>query len=159
MTQSIASLGALLRIGKGEDELQAFAAHWANERLVMDKWFALQVACSDPAHTVATALKLTHHPDFDRKNPNRFRAVMGSLMSHQSGFHTTTGAGYKLLADELIALDPINPQTTARMTTAFQTLSRWDDHRQALMRAELGRIANTPGLSRDTAEMVTRILG
>ena len=79
-------------------------------------------------------------------------------MNH-AGFHQPDGAGYALLADWLIRLDPVNPQTTARMCSAFQTWKRYDPDRQALMRAQLSRIAETPNLSRDTTEMVSRILG
>ena len=45
------------------------------------------------------------------KNPNRFRAVMGALAGNHAGFHHASGAGYALLADNLIALDKLNPQT------------------------------------------------
>ena len=62
------------------------------------------------------------------------------------------------MADQLIALDDINPQLCARMTTVFETWRRYDDTRQALMRAELDRLAAKPNLSRDTKEMVTRLL-
>ena len=159
MTQSRAALSALLRVGKGADELATFGARWSDERLVMDQWFAMQVACSAPGDTVATAHRLTRHPAFDWRNPNRFRSVMGALAAHQAGFHDPSGAGYRLLADWLIRLDPVNPQTAARMIGAFETWSRWDESRQAMMRAELARIGSTDGLSRDSAEMVSRILG
>lgn len=75
-----------------------------------------------------------------------------------AGFHNPTGAAYNLLADWLIALDPMNPQTTARMTVPFQTWRRFDTERQALMQAALERIAATNDLSPDTTEMVGRIL-
>ena len=102
---------------------------------------------------------LTQHPDFDWKNPNRFRSVIGALSGNAAGFHYPSGASYRLLADWLIRLDPVNPQTAARMSTAFETLHRYDTVRQGLIRAELSRIATTPGLSRDLAEMVARMLG
>ena len=63
-----------------------------------------------------------------------------------------------MLADWLIKLDPLNPQTTARMCSAFQTWRRYDADRQGMIREELERIAALPGLSRDTSEMVGRIL-
>ena len=63
------------------------------------------------------------------------------------------------MADWLIRLDPVNPQTAARMTTVFETWRRYDADRQDLIRAALRRIGSTPDLSRDTGEMVGRILG
>ncbi|WP_299666120.1 aminopeptidase N [uncultured Ruegeria sp.] len=159
MTLQLTALSCLLRAGKGEAELAGFYDQWQHDRLVMDKWFALQVTMTGPENTVETARRLTEHADFNWKNPNRFRALMGSLAGSHAGFHQADGAGYVLLADWLIRLDPVNPQTTARMCGAFQTWKRYDADRQALMRAQLSRIAETPNLSRDTTEMVTRILG
>ena len=64
-----------------------------------------------------------------------------------------------MLADWLIKLDPLNPQTAARMSTAFETWPRYDADRQALMRGALQRIMATDGLSRDLSEMAGRMLG
>ncbi|MGX9855962.1 aminopeptidase N [Limimaricola variabilis] len=158
MTQQIAALGALLVIGEGEAELKAFEEQWHHERLVMNKWFGLQVAAARPEETAATAEALSRHPAFDWKNPNRFRAVFGALAGNAAGFHDPSGAGYRLLADWLLKLDPLNPQTTARMTQAFSTWKRYDEDRKRLIRAELERIAGAQGLSRDTSEMVGRML-
>ncbi|MCJ8334190.1 MAG: aminopeptidase N [Epibacterium sp.] len=158
MTLQLSALACLLRIEKGEDQSAAFFEQWKGDRLVMDKWFALQVSMARPEAAADTARALCHHPLFDIKNPNRFRAVMGALAGHHAGFHQASGAGYQLLAEKLIALDALNPQTTARMCAAFQTWKRYDSARQATMRVELERILSTEGLSRDTNEMVSRIL-
>ena len=83
---------------------------------------------------------------------------MGALAGHHAGFHQADGAGYQLLADNLIALDRLNPQTTARMCAAFQTWKRYDATRRTLIRAQLQRIMAADSLSRDTNEMVSRIL-
>ena len=131
---------------------------WKDDRLVMDKWFALQVATARPERAPGVAEALTRHPLFTIKNPNRFRAVMGALSMNHAGFHQADGSGYRLLADQLIALDPLNPQTTARMCTAFQTWKRYDADRQEKILTELKRIKAVDGLSRDTNEMVSRIL-
>ncbi len=159
MTQQLAALAVLLRETAGADALQAFETQWSDDRLVMDKWFGLQVMQARPGEVAATAQRLTEHADFNWKNPNRFRAVLGAMATHHAGFHHASGAGYRLLADWLIKLDPVNPQTTARMCSVFQTWKRYDDGRQALIAAELDRILALPDLSRDTTEMLTRIRG
>jgi aminopeptidase N len=158
MTQQYAALAALMKADKGADQSQAFFGQWQHDRLVMDKWFALQIALAAPDKTADVAQALTQHDLFDMKNPNRFRAVFGALAGNHAGFHYAGGAGYALLAENLIALDQLNPQTTARMCAAFQSWKRYDANRQALIRAQLERIAGTEGLSRDTNEMVSRIL-
>ncbi|WP_417259234.1 aminopeptidase N [Celeribacter sp.] len=159
MTEQEGSLQALLAAGLGTDELQAFEKQWKEDRLVMDKWFMMQVAFAAPDTAAATAEALTRHPAFTMKNPNRFRAVFGALTSNHAGFHHDSGAAYDLLAKNLISLDKLNPQTTARMSAAFETWRRYDSVRQAKIRAQLDRMLATDGLSRDTTEMVTRILG
>ncbi|WP_282077654.1 aminopeptidase N [Epibacterium ulvae] len=158
MTLQYAALACLLKADKGADASASFFGQWQEDRLVMDKWFALQISCAEPEAAARIAKELTTHPLFTLKNPNRFRAVMGALSGHHAGFHQISGAGYTLLADNLITLDALNPQTTARMCAAFQSWPRYDTARQELIKGELQRIATTKGLSRDTNEMVTRIL-
>lgn len=159
MTQQQAALSALLAIGAGVPELTAFADQWAHDRLVMDKWFALQVACASPETTVDVTKALIAHEKFDWKNPNRVRSVIGTLPNNPAGFHAFDGSGYDLLADSLITLDPINPQTAARIATSFETWKHYSPARQTQMRSAMQRIVNTAALSRDTTEIITRILG
>jgi aminopeptidase N len=159
MTLSLGALGCLLDAETGAGALADFEARWQDDALVMDKWFAMQVAHAAPDKAAEVAAALTDHPAFNMKNPNRFRAVFGALAMHPAGFHHASGAGYRLLADWIIRLDPLNPQIAARMSGAFETLRRYDADRQEMMRAALEKIAATGGLSRDTGEMVGRILG
>ncbi|MCF3595987.1 aminopeptidase N [Rhodobacteraceae bacterium LMO-12] len=159
MTGQLAALSALLSAGKGDAATQVFYEQWRHDRLVIDKWFTVQIVNARPEDTATKAKELTQHPDFTMKNPNRFRASLGALTMNPAGFHHASGAGYDLLADWLIRLDPLNPQTTARMSTAFETWRRYDSTRQDKIKAQLKRILSTDGLSRDTTEMLTRILG
>ena len=158
MTEKVGALTALLDIGKGEPQLAQFEARWKGVDNVMDKWFMLQIVHSDPTDTVDIVERLTRHPDFNWGNPNRFRSVIGGLTANHAGFHHASGRGYRLLADWLLILDPVNPQTAARMSAAYETWPRYDEARQRLIRAELERILATPALSRDLSEMTTRLL-
>lgn len=159
MTDQIAGFAALLDAGDTAVAAQ-FHDQWAGDRLVMDKWFMMQVAHAAPENAVATAQALTEHALFDWQNPNRFRALVAGLTAgNPAGFHDPTGAGYRFLADWLIRLDDKNPQTAARMSTAFETWTRYDADRQALIEAELDRIAARNGLSRDLSEMIGRMRG
>ena len=158
MTERQGALEQLIATGRDKDALADFAAEFSQNRLVMDKWFMVQPLRAAPEKAVARARDLAARPDFDWKNPNRFRALIGGLTANHAAFHAADGSGYDFLAEWLMRLDPVNPQTTARMCSAFETISRYDSGRQALARAALARIAALPGLSRNTAEMVTRIL-
>ena len=158
MTERQGALEQLIAAGRDKEALADFAAEFGENRLVMDKWFMVQPLRAAPEKAVARARDLAARPDFDWKNPNRFRALIGGLTANHAAFHAADGSGYDFLAEWLMRLDPVNPQTTARMCSAFETISRYDSGRQALARAALARIAALPGLSRNTAEMVTRIL-
>lgn len=159
MTERFGALAILLDQGVGAEELADFAATWQADRLVMDKWFSVQVAMAAPDAVADVVRGLTERPDFDWKNPNRFRAVFGALSGNHAGFHHSSGDGYALLADWLLRLDPKNPQTAARMSTAFESWPRYDADRQAMMRAALQKIVAAPVLSRDLSEMAGRMLG
>jgi aminopeptidase N len=158
MTEETGALSALLDIGQGQAELVAFATRWAHDSNVMDKWFALQISRAAPEDAAGLTQKLTEHPDFDWKTPNRFRSVIGALTANHAGFHHRSGSGYRLLADWLIRLDPVNPQTAARMSTAFETWPRYDAARRKQAKRELARILAVPDLSSDLHEMAERLL-
>ncbi len=160
MTEKLPALGLLVSRGKGEAALESFYAQWKHEPLVLDKWFGVQATRAAPEYAVETVRALTAHPDFNWKNPNRFRALMGGFaMGNIAGFHDPSGAGYELVADWLIKLDPVNPQITARMATAFESWRQYSDERQAQMRAALERVLTVKTLSKNTREIADRILG
>ena len=158
MSLQLPALGNLNRHSQGSEAIAQFYQQWRHERLVIDKWFSLQVSTCPASHAVSVARNLLKHPDFTLKNPNRFRALVGALAMTPAAFHQADGSAYALVVDQLIALDDINPQLCARMTTAFETWRRYDGARQELMRTALCRLAAKPNLSRDTKEMVTRLM-
>jgi aminopeptidase N len=158
MTLQMPALANLMRSGNGEHAVQKFYTQWRHERLVIDKWFSLQVSNCNPSQAVSIAKSLLVHHDFSLKNPNRFRSLIGALAMTPAAFHQPDGSAYDLVADQLIALDDLNPQLCARMTTVFETWQRYNPSRQAMMRAALLRIEAKPKLSRDTREMVSRLL-
>jgi aminopeptidase N len=159
MTERMAALSLLVAHGRAEAALADFHGRWRDDPIVLDKWFAVQAQLAPPEAAVATVERLSRHPDFDWKNPNRLRSLIGTFaMANPAGFHAADGAGYRLVVDWLIRLDPVNPQTTARLATALGTWRRFDAGRQSLMRAELERLAARDGLSRDTGEIVSRLL-
>jgi aminopeptidase N len=159
MTETLGALICLIEAGNATAELATFRDRWGGDRLVMDKWFTVQLAHAAPTSAPALAAMLAADPAFEWKNPNRFRALMGGFAANHAGFHHASGAGYRFYADWLMRLDPLNPQMSARMSTAFETWPRYDAARRALAQAELARIAALPGLSRDMGEMVARLAG
>jgi aminopeptidase N len=160
MTDVLAALGVLVDLDRPERAaaLAAFFERWQGEELVIDKWFALQAMSSLP-DAPARVHALARHPAFDLRNPNRARALIGAFSAgNQVRFHDAGGAGYAFLADQVIALDPINATTAARTVQALGAWRRHDPARQALMKRELERILAVPGLSKNTYEMVSKSL-
>ena len=159
MTDSQAAL-ALLADGDGREReaaLTAFYERWKRDPLVLDKWFSVQ-ALSKREDTAEQVVRLSRHPDFSLKNPNRARSLVAVFCAgNQVRFHGADGLGYRLLADTVIALDG-NPQLAARMVSNFNAWRRFDPGRQALMESELERIACQKPLSNDVFEIVTRSL-
>jgi aminopeptidase N len=160
MSDALPALTALVHEGApvADALLADFHSRWQHDPLVIDKWLALQASAPLPG-TLARVEVLTGHPSFDWKNPNKFRSLIGVLAAaNPVVFHRPDGSGYRFLADWLIRLDAVNPQTTARVAGAFETFRRYDPARQALMRGELERMAAVGSLSKNTREMVERML-
>ena len=160
MTDVLAALTVLADLDRPEraEALARFYALWAHDELVTDKWFALQARSSLP-QTPERVRELTRHPAFERKNPNRLRALIGTFaQSNQLRFHDASGTGYVLLADEVVAVDPFNPTTAARLVQPLGSWRRHDPARQALMRRELERVLAAPDVSKNTYEMVSKSL-
>lgn len=158
MTLQLPALSNLIKAGNGAQAITKFYKQWRNERLVIDKWFSLQVTSCDPDAAVSVAAALIKHPDFTLKNPNRFRALIGALAMTPAAFHQPDGSAYNLVANQLIALDDLNPQLCARMTTVFDTWKIYDKSRQIMINTALNRVAEKPNLSRDTSEILARLL-
>lgn len=160
MTDQMAALIALNDSDWPERDacLDSFYTQWQNEALVVDKWFDLQAVSRRP-DTPARLRLLLNHPAFNRKNPNRLRSLLGAF-AHRNlrHFHALDGSGYALLADEVIAIDESNPQIASRLVSAFNRCQKLESQRQALMRIQLERIVDKPGLSGDVFEVVSRNL-
>ncbi len=108
--------------------------------------------------TLQRVRQLLAHEDFDLRNPNKVRALVGAFANNNPvHFHRIDGRGYRLLADVVIELNRLNPQIAARLLTP---LSKWRAYRgrAELMRGELERLAGMDGLSPDVYEVVSKSL-
>jgi aminopeptidase N len=124
----------------------------------MDKWFVMQ-AIKPGRATVDKVRELMDHPAFSIQNPNKVRALIGVFsMLNTTGFHAVDGSGYQFHADRVIELDGLNPQIAARMASVFNRWKRYDEHRKALMKTQLQRIASSQNLSGDVTEIVSNAL-
>ena len=157
MTDAMAALATLANLDCPEREpaLEAFYEKWRDEPLVVDKWLAVQAGSRLPRTSIGKAL--LSHPAFDLKVPNKVYALIRTFSANHVRFHAADGGGYAFLADQVIALDALNPQVAARMARAFD---RWRvrRNRKANAKAQLERIRDTDKLSKDVAEIVSKAL-
>ena len=137
--------------------LDIFYNRYSDDALTLDKWFQTQAFAFHP-DTVDLVEELGRHKAFTLSNPNRVRSLYGAFAGNQWAFHHKSGKGYRLVADCIIALDKLNPQTAARLVPPLGRWKRFDEGRAARMRAELQRILNQPGLSKDVTEQASKSL-
>jgi aminopeptidase N len=159
MTDALAALTSLANCDAPERRiaLDDFYARWQDEPLVVDKWLATEALSRLPG-TVDRVRELTRHPAFTLQNPNKVYALLGSFGVNQANFHAADGSGYRLMTEQALALDAINPQIASRMVRNFERYRRYEPGRRALMRSALEQIAARPALSRETAEVVGKAL-
>ncbi len=159
MTDRIGALTALINTDTPERGacLVDFHARFEGNHDVIDKWFTVQALAQRP-DTLAQVEALLRHKDFTITNPNRLRSLVGAFAANQRQFHVAGGAGYRLLADQLLAVDRVNPQSAARLAVPLGRWRRFDATRGRLMQAQLERIVAAPGVSKDVLEMASRAL-
>jgi len=135
--------------------LADFAGRWQGDPLVMDKWFSVQ-ASARRENVLEEIRELMQHPAFSITNPNKVRSLIGAFAGgNPLYFHAADGSGYRFLADQVLALDPLNPQIAARLLRSMARWQRYDKGRQAHMREALARIAAAK-VSKDVYEIATK---
>ncbi len=137
--------------------LNEFAEYFKDNALVLDKYFIL-IGSSQNPNTLQQVKDALNHPAFSLENPNKVRSLLGSFSRNLYHFHNEDGSGYALLVDKIIELDQFNPQIAARLLQAFNSLKRLDSKRQSVMRGQLGRLPEQAKLSKDSAEVLDKLL-
>ncbi len=160
LTDRMAALEAALlgELAPLEQLLEDLARRFAHEPLVMDKWYALQARREDP-ECLERIRRLSARADFDRRNPNRVRALYEIFArTNLRGFHQPDGAGYRLLAEAVATIDRDNPQLAARLAVPLTRFARLSEPWRSAMRAAVEALARRPAVSRDLGEVLTRAL-
>ena len=160
MTDAMAALTCLANCEGAERDraLAMFHDKWKDEALVIDKWFRVQ-ACSWLPGTLDRVKALAGHPAFDIRNPNRARALLHAFATENPlHFHGADGSGYRWIAEQVVALDRLNPNVASRLARAFDRWRKFDAGRQAHARSALESIRSAEGLSGNVAEVVGRAL-
>jgi len=165
MTDRYAALAVLVIHGSKDAKecLADFYQRFADDPLVVDKWFALQSSRPpvDGAElTLTDVYRLREHDAFKMNNPNRVRSVIHAFcMANPASFHQADGSGYAFWAEAVLALDPINPQVAARLARALDRWRLFAQPYQGKMHAYLEEVAACKTLSADVREVISKALG
>ncbi|GAB1265169.1 aminopeptidase N [Aurantivibrio infirmus] len=164
MTDRLAALSCIVNSTiEGGDDLSAqcldhFYQKYQNEALAVDLWFSVQAA-SIKSNTLESVKKLLEHPGFSITNPNKVRSLVGVFCNQNLvNFHNANGEGYRFLSLMIEKLNAFNPQVASRLVTPLTRWRKYDSQRQALMTAELKKLAGLKDLSKDVFEIVTKSL-
>ncbi|EKQ5901314.1 aminopeptidase N [Vibrio parahaemolyticus] len=160
MTDTIAAMSTAnsAQLECREELMADYSDKWKHDGLVMDKWFALQG--TNPAEDALEKVKATmNHEAFSLKNPNRTRSLIGSfLAANPVRFHDKSGSGYQFAGEILRQLNDSNPQVASRMIDPLLKFRKYDEARQAMIRAELEKLKAMDNLAKDLFEKVTKAL-
>ena len=131
-----------------------------HDALVVDKWFAMQASAPDRSGSTLEAVKrLMQHPHFKLSNPNRARSLIFSFCTaNPAAFHQTDASGYVFWAEQVLALDAINPQVAARLGRALDRWKNLAEPYASAAKIALQRVASKTDLSKDLAEVIGKAL-
>ena len=160
MTDEISALSLLCRYANPykDQNVQDFYQKWSHDTLVMQKWLSAQ-ASSPMDETYQRVLDLQSDPVYDVNIPNLVRSLVGSFARNTYQFHHPSGRGYEFVADRVAQLDKINPQVASALAGVFRDYKRLKPEHKDLMGKELAKLRDLKGLSKNTYEIVTKILG
>jgi aminopeptidase N len=159
MTDRMGGLSALVSFRADDDTanqaLDHFYRQWQQDPLVVDKWFALQATAPNTGVEQIRALML--HPAFTLRNPNRARSLIFQFcINNLHGIHCAEG--YDFWAEQVIALDRLNPEVAARLARAFDNWARFAQPNRDAMGRALRHIQAQPELSSNVAEIISKAL-
>jgi aminopeptidase N len=159
-TDEVSALATLseLRSPERTKAFESFYERWKGDHLVIDNWFAYQATAPLPS-ALATVVKLTKHPLFSIKNPNKVRALIGAFATgNPVNFNRPDGRGYAFVADRVLEIDAFNPQVAARLLSAFRSWKALEPERRRNAKKALQQIAQAQPLSTDVVEIVGKML-
>ncbi len=159
MTEQAGAIRALLHreCDEREQVLSSFEQQWTHDSLVMEKWFAFQALSRVPG-VLENVRSLMGHPMFSLQNPNKVRALIGVFSGNPCAFHRPDGSGYAFVAEQVLALDRLNPQVASRLARSLMRWRKYSTPYRHKMHEQLERIAAHKGLSGDVYEIVSKSL-
>ena len=139
--------------------LDKFYTEFKDDKIILEKWFQIKSSYNNIYFNGLNSVKnVLKNINFEYKNPNFVRAVIGSFQSNNIElFHSRDGSGYGFVADQIIAIDKINPQTAARIITPMTNISKFNNITKNNIKKYLKLILNS-NPSNDVFEIVSKSL-
>ena len=155
----MAALSALVhnQMDEAQTALDDFYTRYENDDLVLNKWFVVQ-SCAHSDKVLETVEKLTRHPKFDLKNPNKLRSVVGAFTMNICAFNASDGSGYKWFAQKVAEVDKINPSMAAMLFAKMAKYKHFEPSAGEAAKTILKELLDGGKLSSISAETVERML-
>lgn len=140
-----------------ESAFKDFYTKYNEQTLVMNKYFSL-FAASSRKGTIDRVMALQNDPVYDEKVPNLVRSLIGVFARNYKHFHSKDGHGYAFVASKIIVIDEINPQMASGLCGAFKIYNKMNPINKSLMKKELEKIMAVKDLSKNSFEIISKIL-
>lgn len=163
MTSKLGAISALQIADHTSNEciqaLDSLLQTTADDVSTLNQYFSVQASCPIPEN-VERVINIYHsNPQFIkyRENPTIFSSLVGTFASNFVAFNRKDGLGYSFVADAIITMDKVNPMSAASVSRAFTKVLKLDEARHNLIKENVLRILQSPGLSKDTSEILNSI--
>lgn len=141
-----------------QEALKDFEERYAENALVLDKWFSIQASATAPG-TLENIKRLCQHQAFSFNNPNRVRSLIGGFaFGNLVNFHANNGSGYDFVSNVILQIDPNNSQLAAKLLDAFSDWKKFEPSRKTLAKTTLLQMAAAANISNDLADILARML-
>ena len=139
--------------------LKKFYNEFKNDKIVLEKWFLIKSSYNNSYFDGINSIKdVLKDKNFEYKNPNFVRAILGGFQNNNIElFHAKDNSGYKFVADQIILIDKINPQTAARIITPMTNISKFNNKTKNRIKKYLNLILNS-NPSNDVFEVISKSL-
>jgi len=138
--------------------LADFRTRFAGDPLVFDKWLTVSASAHDDG-VIERMRAILADPSFPKNNPNRLRSLVGTfVMGNPVQFTRADGAGFRFVTEFVTDVDTRNPQVAARVLTGFRIWPLLEPKRRDAARSALTALQAAGNLSRNTADILTRML-
>jgi len=143
---------------KRQEAIERFYQRWGSNQLVLMKWLGA-LASSPNKDTLSRLNKIITSKDYDKTVPNMIRAIHRTFGRNYIHFHHPNGLGYKFIADAIIDIDTFNPSMSSALSKLFSDFKRVPAENRVIMGREIHRVSKIANISKNTYEIISKILG